>query len=571
MNNRGSISIFLIIISSLLITSFLILFQHYSIALAETDIDRSLNLVNRNILANYEDEIYNNYGILAYEESSKKTIEKELKNTFNNFSSPLNLYRLEQVKVDYETIGMYDYNILLDQIIFFSKNKISLSVAKDIFTKIGKSNLYLDKTKEIKAKLSGNKGYEKLKKIHRNLKSTKDSLESLEENAYSYIEVIEIYENNIEKIRSIEIDEEIKDLQNGIDGLEKEYQKSYDKINLEYKKLEEIIGLKREIDKKKKKLNRIRLDESVEGEEKLNQVKKIRNQLSSLKKKYNQLTHELEALVNVHEKGVPIKKRLEQLKNSINQAKNAVGYGNIKDYGMDTKKKDFETTFDQSILLNEYILGTFKSVVTSNYRDFDFYSKRDRVSQSNGEVEYIIKGYKDSVKNVAAVGKDIFLIREGMNLAHLFIDYKKREFIFNTAKTPAIGVFAAAGLTALWTTAESSIDLFKIYNGNGTPLLKISEKDFVLDLGIILDGASIDYSIINKEQMMYYQDYLRLFLYTKDDHLKISRILDVMYTEYPIDTLVLKHDITAECTFINKFTGNKKKIITTITGEYIYE
>lgn len=571
MNKKGSISIFLIIMTSALIASFLILFQYYSITLVETDVDRSLSLVNRNILANYEDEIYDNFGILAYEAIDVENIENGLSTTFKSFSSPVNMYKVKSIKVDYKRKGMNNYEVLLDQITFFTKNKISLSLAKDIFTKIGKSNLYIEKTKEIQSKLNGNQGYESLKKIHRSLKSAKDSFENFEKNAHSYLEVIEIYENNLKQLRKIKIEEEIKDLQDGMEGLKEAYQKSYVKINLEYDKVNEIIGLKKEISKNKEKLNRIRLDENMKPVEKNNQIRKISNRIASLEKKADQSIDDLQQLITVHEKGVSIKDRLEQLKDSVKEVKEILGYGNIEDYLTENKKKSFQSTFDESVLLNEYILGTFKSVVSSDYRDFDFYLKRDRISESNGEVEYIIKGYKDSFKNIASVSKDIFIIREAMNLAHLFIDNKKREFIFSTAKTPAIGIFAAAGMTALWTTGESSIDLFKIYNGDGTPFLKISEKSFVLDLGIILEGAPINYNTINKEQMMFYHDYLRLFLYTMDDYLKINRILDIIHTENNIDTLVLKHDITVEYTFINKLTGTEKKIMKTIIGEYIYE
>lgn len=571
MNKEGSISIFLIIIVSLLLTSFLVLFQYYSIALLETDVFRSLSLVNRNILAKYEDPIYDNFGILAYQIVNEDKLEKELMKTFSNFSSPVNMYSLKKVTVDYNTKGINHYDILLDQITYFSKTKISLNLAKDIFTKIGKSNLYLEKTKEIQSKLNGNKGYESLKKIHRSLKTGKDSLESFERNAHSYLEVIEIYEKNIKTIKNIEIDETVEDLQDGIDGLKKEYQNSYEKINLEYKKINGIIRLKKDLEKNKRKLSRIRGDESLTEDEKASQIRKLKKRVSSLKKQVSRSITELKTLVATYEKGSSIKEKLSQLKNSIKEVKEVLGYGTINDYTIENSGTFINPTFDQSLLLNEYIIGTFKSVVTSDVRDFDFYSKNERNSQSNSEVEYIIKGYKDSVLNIASISKDILLIREGMNLAHLFINHKKREFIFNTAKAPAVGVFAAAGLTALWTTAESSIDLFKIYNGNGTPLLKISEKDFVLDLGIILDGAAINYSTINREQMMYYHDYLRLFLYRMDDQVKLDRILDLIHTEYSIDSLVLEHSITAEYTFINKFTSKEKVITTTIIGEYIHE
>jgi hypothetical protein len=571
MNKKGSVSIFLIIITSILLTSFLVLFQYYSIALLEVDVSRSLSLVNKNILANYEDPIYDNYGILAYQVLKEEALENELMKTFNNFLSPVNMYDLKKVKVDYHTKGMSHYKVLLSQITYFSKTKISLNLAKDIFTRIGKSNLYLEKTKEIQSKLKGNKGYDALKKIHRSFKTGKDSLESFEKNAHSYLEVIEIYENNIEVIENIEIDAVMEDLQEGVDGLRKEYQNSYEKVNLEYKKTNEIVRLKKELEKNKKRLNSVRLDESLAAEEKARQIEKLRNKISSLKIQENNLLKALEVLIKGYEKSNSIKERLSQLKNSIKDVKEVLGYGNIDDYTIEKSEDLFNISFDQSLLLNEYILGTFKSVVKSDYRDFDFYLKNDRNSQSNSEVEYIIKGYQDSVLNTAAVSKDILLIREVMNVAHLLINHKKRAFIFSTAKAPAIGVFAAAGLTGLWATAESSIDLFKIYNGNGTPLLKIAEEDFVLDLGILLEGTSINYSSINRELMMYYQDYLRLLLYQMDDVVKLDRILDLIHTEYTIDSLVLEHSITSKFTFINKFTGNEKVITSTIIGEYIYE
>jgi len=571
MNKKGAISIFLVIITSAVLASFLILFQYYSIALLETDVNRSASLVSRNILAKYEDEIYDHYGILAYQRTDESSIAEDLMKTFNNFSSPVNLYKVKKITVNYETKGMNYYRILLDQITYFSKNKISLNLAKDIFTRIGKSNLYIEKTREIQKKLEGNKGYDALKKIHRNLKSGKDTLESLERNAHSYLEVIELYEKSIHTIKNIEIDEAIEDLQEGIDGLKNAYENSYVKITLEYKKMKEIIGLKKSIEINKKQINSIRLDESLLDQEKSVRIEKLRNEISLLEEESDLNIKALKSLINDYEKGISIKERLGQLKDGIKGAKEVFGYGTIEDYLSEREEGNIEIAFNEQLLLNEYILGTFKSIIKSDYRDFNFYLKEARVSKSNGEVEYIIKGYQDSIKNIAAVSKDVFLIREAMNLSHLFIDHKKREFIFNTAKAPAIGVFAAAGLTGLWTTAESSIDLYKIYNGNGTALLKISEKDFVLDLGIILDGASINYQSINREGMMYYHDYLRVFLYRMDEQVKLDRILDVINTQFPIDSLVLKHKIDARFIFTNKITGTEKEIMTSITEGYIYE
>ena len=570
MNRKGGISLFLIIITSVVLASFLILFQYYSIALLETDVNRSLSLVSRNVLARYEDSIYDDFGLLAYERIEESYIEDELMKTFSNFSSPVNMYKIKEVTINYDSKGMEDYRSLLDQITYFSKNKISLNLAKDIFTRIGKSNLYIEKTREIQSKLKGNKGYDALKKIHKNLKSGKDSLESFERNANSYLEVIEMYEKSIRTIKDIEIDETVHDLQEGIDGLKKEYENSYIKITSEYKKIKEIIRLKKSIESKKKRINSIRLDESLHDQEKTSKIKILRNEISSLEDRSNQSLNELASLVKNYEKGNSIKERLSQLKNNIKGVKENLGYGSIEDY-VTEKQEDFLMTFEEKLLLNEYILGTYKSVAKSDYRDFNFYSKEDRVSKSNAEVEYIVKGYEYSITNIAAVSKDIFLIREAMNLAHLFIDHKKREFIFNTAKAPAIGVFAAAGLTGLWTTAESSIDLYKIYTGNGTAFLKILEEDFVLDLGIILEGAPINYKSINKEQMIYYHDYLRLLIYNTSDEVKLNRILDVINNEFPIESLVLKHSINTKIIFINKFTGTEKEIISSINGEYIYE
>lgn len=571
MNKRGAISIFLIIIISVVLSTFLILFQYYSLALVNTDLDRSLHLVSKNILASYDDTLYNNYGILAYEKTTDKYIEKRLDYTFRNFSSPVNLYKIKEIHINYQTKDMTNHSILLDQILFFTKNKISLNLVKEIFSKIGKSNLYIEKTKEIQRKLEGNKGFEELKKIHKNLKSAQVSLDTFEESAYNYLKVIEIYEGSIEQLKSIEVDEEIKDLKKGIKGLESEYQRSYEKINLEYEKVKDIIELKEKIKRKKKQLSNLRSNESIETEEKLEDIRRLKKQIKSIDNRYDRSLSELIKFIEGSNKSISVSDRLKKLKDLIKETKSNLGFGEIKQMKNKNFRAELILTPDESLLINEYILGTFKSVASSDYRDFNFYLKDERISQSNAEVEYVIKGYKDALLSAAAVSKDILLIREGMNLAHLFIDPEKREFIFTTAEIPAIGFFTAAGMTGLWATGESSIDLFKIYRGNGTPFLKISDEHFVLDLETLLDASPINYQVLNQEQLMYYHDYLRLFLFYMKDDIKINRILDIIYTDYPIDNFILKHEITAEFILVNKLTGNKRKIRKEITGEYIYE
>jgi len=214
----------------------------------------------------------------------------------------------------------------------------------------------------------------------------------------------------------------------------------------------------------------------------------------------------------------------------------------------------------------------------SNIRNFELYNKNSRNYVTNSEVEYIINGDSNSIINNLKISSKIMLIRETMNLMHLFIDNDKREFILTSAKIPAGGIFVAVGLTAAWSGAESVIDIVKLYSGNGTPLLKISDKDFVLDLGIIQNGTKIDFKNHNDDTFLYYNDYLRMFLLMVDENTLVNRMLQIIDLNYKktnelnsLNDLALKHKIDVEIELKNKLTGNIKLYDFTITEGYVDE
>jgi len=546
MNSRGSISIFLIIIIAAIISVFIIFINILSVKSFENNIKRSLVLTSRDILADYDDYIYDSYGILSYKKYNKKTIEDIMISKYNNFKSPLNIYNIENIKINYNTENIQNKELLMNQILVFSKNNVTLEYIEYIANQNNIKEKYTNKMNEIKSKLSKNKYYTKIKKTQKKILSDHINLNNINAIKSDYSNLFIEMDEKIRYLKEIKnSDNEM--LENSIKKLEDEYLNEYDII----KRQETVIN-------KIEKLLNLEINDE------------INNELKELYRKY-------ELLIDIKSNSEGYISTINNIKNEIKELKKEVGIGLIEpSLVLDNNRIEIE--YFNKLFLNEYILGTFKTVVDSNIRNFELYNKNTRDYISNSEVEYIINGDKSSVINNIKINSKIMLIRETMNLMHLFIDNDKREFILTSAKIPAGGIFAAAGLTAIWSGAESVIDIVKLYSGNGTPLLKVSDKDFVLDLGVIQNGTKIDFKNHNDDTFIYYNDYLRMFLLTVDENTIVNRMLQIIDLNYKkinefnyLNDLILKHKIDIEIELKNKLTGNVKLYDFTITEGYVDE
>jgi len=505
----------------------------------QNNVKRSLKLTSRDLLADYDDYIYDSYGILSYKKYDEETIKNKIILKYNSFKLPLNIYDIESVKVYYNNENIENKELLIKQILVFAKNNVTLEYIE-----------YIANQNKIKEKLSKNKHYNKIKKVQKKILSNGISVNGIMAIKNDYSNLFAEINEKIEYLKQSKNDSEM--LKSSIVKLENEYLDEYNMI----KKQERIVI---EIGK----LLTLKNEEDAD-------IERINNKL---KEKYG----EFEKLVDIKSNSKKYITVINNIKKEINELRKKVGIGLVES-SLKRKGSNLKLGYFDRLYLNEYILGTFKNVANSNIRNFELYNKNSRSYVTNSEVEYIINGDKSSVINNLKISSKIFLIREAMNFIHLFIDNDKRKFILTTAEIPVGGFFVAAGLAVVWSGAESIIDIIKLYSGDGTPLLKISDKDFILDLGVIQSNNKIDFKIHDDNTFLYYSDYLRMFLVLVDSNDLVHRMLEVIDVNYKnvnslnsVENLILKHKIDLEINLKNKLTGNLKLYNFTINEGYFDE
>lgn len=579
MNNKGAISIFLMIIISSILIIFIMFFDFLSLKSCNNDIKRSVKLTSRNMLADYDDYIYNNYGILSYKKYDENRIKEEIIDKFNNFKSPINSYKIEKIDIEYSVVNMRNQKLLMDQILIFAKNNIAIEFIEYIGNKNNIKNKYMDKMDEVKSKLSKSKYYKKVSKIHKEMEYQRLKVNEFYNVLNTYKSLMNEFDEKLDYLLEVENDKNLDDqISKGVIKIKENYLIEYEKVKDEQELIKEIESLTILIFNKKAEKNKLKSDESLLVEEREVLEELINKKIDTLNSKLDIKYNEYKKLVSKGTGSNSYLKIIQDVKDKVNTFKKDIGIGRVESELEGEDSDCVEIKDIDKLFLNEYILGTFLTVVKSDVRNFELYNKYNRKYVTNSEVEYIINGKKESITNNGIIIGEILLIREAMNLAHLFIDNEKRDFILTTAKTPTVGLFLAAGITGIWSTAESFIDMVKIYSGEGTPLLKISDDNFVIDLGVILENKKLNLTTKDNEMFFYYNDYLRMFLLKENTKDTIHRMIEIINCNYKlenvnnsVENLIIKHNIKVNLLLTNKFTGKTKTIIFNINEGYLNE
>ncbi len=173
-------------------------------------------------------------------------------------------------------------------------------------------------------------------------------------------------------------------------------------------------------------------------------------------------------------------------------------------------------------LVDRYIM----TYMTNNLMEFDSESHFFR-----NEVEYILYGHTDDLKNLDEFKRNLNILRTGMNIAHLYGDPSKRGAAEALAASLSPGPFA--GLTefaiiAIWAEAEAINDVDIIESGGNVPLLKAND-DWALTLENLLDKTDRTITVSsNKGEGWTYARYLELFLLLTDRKDKLLRTMDII-------------------------------------------
>lgn len=556
MNDHGSITVFLVIILSLFITVLMIFYPIVSHKYFINDINRSIYIENQRLLASYNDSLYQSFGLLAYEKKTVNKINQQIITNMETFKSPLNLYEIVNVETNYQTNGFENKELISRQIQYFMRHKISQSLLKELTNHISESEVVLRKTEILKEKLTKSKGYKKIKSFHRELLTKKSKFDDFQKGLKEYEAFIEKQKQLIDDLNRLKNDTDSEQFKQGLIQLKNSYEVSQRHLKKKRALIKEIIELKKRLKAHGSKS----LDESNMTVDEYKQLE------SDITKKISEKKHLLMELIQEEKTDDNILLGLKELLKKLSWEFPVLNQHTFEKLDL-SDASEVLLTDDESLLLNEYILGAFTSVTESEYRDYAFYNQSQSFKRLNGEIEFIIEG-KAINQSTYIIGGKILAIREAMNLSHIILDTDKRNFLLTTAKTPVYGLFVAAGLGLTWSTLESTIDIKKIYSGKGTPFMKISEENFVIDLETLQNPKSLNILDHNQPMFMHYNDYLRLFLLPISDHLKIKRLCQVIHYYLPLNDLVLNHEITYNITYRNKLTGQDYQKIFRLVGNY---
>jgi len=179
------------------------------------------------------------------------------------------------------------------------------------------------------------------------------------------------------------------------------------------------------------------------------------------------------------------------------------------------------------IWLNEYIVRHFGSAVAPENGSGLLYP-----------AEQILKGKNSDSTNLEAVARQLLLVREGINAAHIYRDPALRA----EAQAMAVAISSmvllpeAAGLIeplliAAWAFAESLLDVRTLFGGGFVPLVK-SASDWQVRLSQIPAMAgNLDAFRKPAPSGLDYTDYLRAFLALESHQKRVSRMCDMVEHE----------------------------------------
>lgn len=151
------------------------------------------------------------------------------------------------------------------------------------------------------------------------------------------------------------------------------------------------------------------------------------------------------------------------------------------------------------------------------------------------QVEYILSGKGTDSENLAAVAKQLLLLREGANFIYLLGDTAKCE----EAKALAAVLVGFTGLEALievtktaillaWAYGEGIVDVRRLLSGGKVPLMK-NKQSWQLTMTQLLQlDKNLDAKGKDQSSGWSYQQYLRVFLALQDKNQKVMRTMDMV-------------------------------------------
>lgn len=151
------------------------------------------------------------------------------------------------------------------------------------------------------------------------------------------------------------------------------------------------------------------------------------------------------------------------------------------------------------------------------------------------QMEYIFAGKDNDVDNLKSVATKLLFIREGVNFACLMADNVKRSeaqalatLIASSFLIPPAAAVIESALLLCWAFAESVLDVRELFCGGKIPLVKTAaEWQISLEnLPNLMQG--LDSMRRNDENGMSYEDYLQVLVLSVNKSKKVMRSMDMI-------------------------------------------
>lgn len=183
-----------------------------------------------------------------------------------------------------------------------------------------------------------------------------------------------------------------------------------------------------------------------------------------------------------------------------------------------------ERNLMETILVNEYLLKKFSTMLKSQKENVLDY-----------EVEYILKGHSEDMRNLAGVAEELLAIRTGMNLIFLLGSQEKRTEaeLLALALVGYTGMHGIVKVTQLliltaWASAEGILDVRELFSGNRVPMLKDVNSWRLSMEGLLQMKTGNIKSSSSALKGLGYEDYLRLLLLKESGSNKNYRMMDLI-------------------------------------------
>lgn len=191
------------------------------------------------------------------------------------------------------------------------------------------------------------------------------------------------------------------------------------------------------------------------------------------------------------------------------------GMGVIERYGK-------EDRFYGKPLFEEYLV-----------RHFNCYGKERGSDSLEYQLEYIVAGKTEDLKNLKGVVYRLLAVRQGANMIYLLKDQESREQIRMVSvllcavlKMPSLEGIVQTLLTAAWAYMESIYDVRELMEGGKVPLMKEKGE---WKLALSSEGHFCENGNRGSgENGLAYEEYLRILLMTVAKEDQIMRAMDLV-------------------------------------------